>query len=320
MQQERFVQAHEAEWRSIEHVLGALERGGTVLPTDLPEACRRTSEHLSLARHRGYSADLVARLHDLAMRSHQQLYRRRLDLAGRLLELVRADIPRACRREAGLLALSHLLFYGPLLVATLAILQEPGRVHAVLDPATLGALEEMYDPEGAHFLREREADSDLLMFGFYVWNNVGIGFRTFAAGALVGLGPILILGYNGVVIGAVFAHLHNVGFGGTLSSFVVGHGSFELTAIVLAGAAGARLGLAWLVPGAWSRPEALRRAATRALPLVQGAGLMLVAAAVIEAFWSSSTLLPAGLKYTVGAALWLLVYAWLLLGGRRADR
>lgn len=320
MQQERFVEAHQAEWQSLGRTLDALEARGQVAAEGLPESCRRVSQHLALARYRGYSADLVTRLHDLAMRSHQQLYRRRLDVLGRLLVLIRQDIPRAVRAEWLLVLLGHLLFYGPMVVTILAITAEPTRVYAVLDPFTLASMEESYDPAGHHFLRERAVDSDLLMFGYYVWNNVGIGFRTFASGALLGLGPVYFLAYNGVVIGAVFAHLLNIGFGGTLSAFVVGHGSFELTAIVLSGAAGARLGLAWLMPGRSTRTEALRRAADKALPIVQGAGLMLLLAAVIEAFWSSSAVIPAQLKYTVGAGLWLTVYGWLLLGGRHARR
>lgn len=320
MRQEHFVRAHQDEWAALSRVLDALEKRQPCVPDSLPEACRRVSQHLALARHRGYSADLVTRLHELAMRSHQQLYRRQLDVPTRLRALLQAEVPQAIRREWRLVLLGHLLFYGPLLAALLSILAEPGRVHAVLDPLSLAAIEEMYDPAGDHFLRERAADSDLLMFGYYVWNNIGIGFRTFASGALLGLGPAFFLGFNGVQIGAVMAHLYNVGSGGTLSAFVIGHGSFELTAIVLSGAAGARLGLALLAPGRHTRAEALRRAALRALPVVQGAGLMLLLAAVIEAFWSSSTLVPATVKYAVGGVLWVVVYTWLLLGGRRADR
>ena len=64
----------------------------------------------------------------------------------------------------------------------------------------------MYDPANKR-LGMREADTSLLMFGFYIWNNVRIGFQTFAGGLLVGVGSIWFLGANGVIIGAVAGYL-----------------------------------------------------------------------------------------------------------------
>ena len=105
----------------------------------------------------------------------------------------------------------------------------------------------------------------------------------------------------------------------TFFSFVIGHGAFELTAVLLSGVAGMRLGLAVLAPGPRSRVSALRAAALSSLPIVAGAALMLVIAAGIEAFWSPRQL-PVAVKFAVGAGLWLLVALWLGTAGRsRAD-
>lgn len=320
MQQERFVQAHRPEWAQLRELLGRLEGRGAGPVQQLPAACRRVSQHLSLARTRGYSADLVEELHELAMRSHQQLYRPRLDPLGGLVALLRTGLPQAVRREWRLVLLAHLGFYGAFALTWGIVHTWPHQVFSVLDPTVVSGIEEMYDPHSEHFLRERSSDSDLLMFGFYIWNNIGIGFRTFASGALLGLGPLVFLSFNGVMLGATFAHLANVGMGSTLYPFAISHGAFELTALVLTGAAGSRLGLALVMPGRYPRSEALRRAALRALPILQGAGAMLVVAAALEAFWDPSTWVPVSVKVGGGALLWGLVYAWLLLGGRRAPR
>ena len=88
---------------------------------------------------------------------------------------------------------------------------------------------------------------------------------------------------------------------------------------MLSGVAGMRLGLALVAPGQRSRLQALRDASRLALPLVYGAGGMLVVAALIEAFWSPRPL-PSELKYGVGGAMWALVALYLLFAGRsRAD-
>ena len=101
----------------------------------------------------------------------------------------------------------------------------------------------MYDPANKR-LGMRESDTDVLMFGFYIWNNVRIGFQTFAGGMLAGVGSAWFLGANGVIIGAVAGYLTQAGFGETFWSFVSGHSALELSAIVLSGAAGFKLGLA----------------------------------------------------------------------------
>jgi uncharacterized membrane protein SpoIIM required for sporulation len=155
------------------------------------------------------------------------------------------------------------------------------------------------------------------MFFYYVGNNLGVDIRTFAGGILFGIGSLFIVIYNGLAIGAVAAHITNAGFGETFWPFVIGHGSFELTAAVLSGVAGMRMGLALIVTGQRTRADALRDAARGMVPLLYGIGVMTVLAAVIEALWSGQPAIPANVRYAVGAGLWAVVIAWLALGGRR---
>jgi uncharacterized membrane protein SpoIIM required for sporulation len=118
-------------------------------------------------------------------------------------------------------------------------------------------------------------------------------------------------------MGAVAGHLTNAQFTEIFFTFVVGHGSFELTAICISGAAGLQLGYALLAPGNYSRIEALKRASKVAIQLVYGVIIMLVIAAFIEAFWSSNNILMPWQKYWVGGFLWTLVIAYLVFSGRR---
>jgi uncharacterized membrane protein SpoIIM required for sporulation len=101
---------------------------------------------------------------------------------------------------------------------------------------------------------------------------------------------------------------------------VVGHGAFELTAIVFSGAAGLKLGYSLLNPGPFSRRDALRLAGQEAIPMLYGIILMLVIAAFMEAFWSSNASLAISVKYTVGAACWILVLLYSLSGKRFESR
>jgi uncharacterized membrane protein SpoIIM required for sporulation len=155
------------------------------------------------------------------------------------------------------------------------------------------------------------------MFGFYIFNNVRIGFQTFAGGLVFGLGAIFYLLYNGVFIGAITGHIIHSGLATQFFSFTSGHSAFELGAICLSGAAGLKLGYALLAPGLRRPTVALRAAAAEAIPLVVGLAGMLLLAAAIEAFWSPRTFLPPVAKYAVGVVLWLLLLLYFGFAGRQ---
>jgi uncharacterized membrane protein SpoIIM required for sporulation len=78
------------------------------------------------------------------------------------------------------------------------------------------------------------------------------------------------------------------------------------------------LGQALLAPGQRTRLAALRANARDAVILVGGAAVMLVFAAVIEAFWSAGPA-PSWLKYGVGVLGWGLVAVYLALAGGAGD-
>ena len=156
------------------------------------------------------------------------------------------------------------------------------------------------------------------MFGFYVYNNTGIGFRTFAGGILAGLGTLFFLVFNGLVIGSIAGYLTELGYGETFWGFVIGHGAFELLAIVISGMAGLLLGKAIIAPGNRRRIEALRQNAGEAVILISGAAGMFFIAALLEAFWSPLAI-PAAIKFAVGALLWLLASLYLFYTGRNRD-
>ena len=318
MSQEAFERRHGPEWAGLERTLSGLEgTEGAVDQADaFPEAYRAVCAELALARHRGYTASLVDRLNALALRGYRQLYPGARQTGLSFAEFVTTGFPRAVRAEARLLGVSAALSMGVGALAGWMVTRWPDLVYSFLGPDQVQMMESMYDPTSDHFLHPRESDSDVLMFGFYIRNNIGISFRVFSGGILCGLGSIFFLLYNGLSIGAVAGHLTRIGFGGTFWPFVIGHSAFELTAIVLSGQAGLMMGRAMLWPNRRTRSRALAEAAMAALPIVYGFAGMLFIAACLEAFWSSSAIVPSDVKILVGSALWVGVIAYFTLAGR----
>ncbi len=314
-----FERAYEARWDELEAQLGDLEGRRRELSLGaFPGLYRQVCQHLSLVRARGYGTDLEQRLNDLVLRGQQHLYRGRSSGWSGVLRMVTTTFPRRVRAEARLFWLSALLLVLPALAMNFAVTWQPDLIYSVMSREQVVNFETMYG-DSASALEERPSESNFLMFGYYISHNIGIAFRVFAGGVVAGVGTVFFLLFNGVFLGSAAGYLQTLGLQHTFYPFVIGHGSFELTAIVLAGVAGLRLGLAILVPGGKSRGAALRDAAHAMLPVIYGATFFLVLAAFLEAYWSPRPTAPA-LRYGVGVALWGLVAAYLLFAGRQGSR
>jgi uncharacterized membrane protein SpoIIM required for sporulation len=315
LRQTGFEASHAEEWAAFERFLDGA-KPAAFEPAEMPARYRRLCQALALAADRQYSPELVDRLNRLALRGHGVLYRNRRRESQRVLEFALGGFAALVRREWRLVAAAAIVFFGPL-VGLIALLQAfPELVHYLLEPEQIASFHRMYDPSNPR-LGMRGADTSLMMFGFYIWNNVRIGFQTFAGGLAAGIGSIWFLASNGVIIGAVAGYLTQVGYARTFWSFVAGHSAPELLAIVLAGAAGLRLGLAIIAPGNLSRRAALVAAAKPAVRLMYGSALMFFVAAFVEAFWSPYTLVPFAAKIGVGIAGWAAFLAYFLFAGRR---
>ncbi len=325
MKQQQFVDQQRPSWDEFRHLVTQMEkppRRREAAPVErLPELYRRICADYALALHRRYSSGLVEELHELVLRGHGLLYRRKSIWLWRAVTFLWAGFPGAVRRHARAFWLATALFYLPALTLGALCYNDADFIYSVMSPAEVAQMEYMYDPGNSKIGRseDRASATDFAMFGYYIWNNIGIGFRTFASGVLAGIGTVLALLFNGVVIGAVAGHLTQLGFTGTFWPFVAGHSAFELTAICISGAAGLLLARAVVAPGRRRRGEALQAAALEAVQLVIGAALMLLCAAFVEAFWSSNGAMPHAVKYSVAAVLWLLVVVYLGFAGRQHD-
>ncbi len=318
----QFEAQYQSEWDELQSLLTNLSfrtRKTPVSGERLASLYRRACEQLALARARSYPAHIVERLNQLTSDAHQVIYQRQEFGLDRLRRMIAVDFPRAVRAHAAYVWLATAMFLIPMLLLGVLVYFNPELILSMVEPTTAAEYERMYADDAESIGRRRDAESDWIMFGFYIRNNISIGFQCFASGLFAGVGSLFFLAFNGAFIGGVAGYLTERGLSSTFYSFVVTHGAFELTAIVLSGAAGLRIGHALISPGRRSRREALVVAARESIVIVYGvAGLLLIAAA-IEAFWSSARWIPLPLKYSVAAACWIMVLGYLWRQGRHAS-
>jgi uncharacterized membrane protein SpoIIM required for sporulation len=322
----RFEQTYQADWTELEALLDRLlgRKAAKSVPRSsvsgvrVAALYRRGCENLALAQARCYPAFMIDRLERLTADAHQVIYQRRIFGLARVREMVAVDFPSAVRKEASYVAAATVTFLLPAVLIAFLVYSHPELILSVVNSETAASFEEMYSPSAASIGRTRTATTDWMMFGYYIRNNVSVAFQCFAGGLFAGVGTLFFLAFNGAFSGALAGFLTERGLSSTFYSFIATHSAFELTAVVLSGAAGLRIGHALLSPGRLTRLQSLVVAAEGSAILLYGVTLMLLVAAAIEAFWSSSTWLPASAKYGSAVVCWTAVLGYFAFQGRRA--
>ena len=226
------------------------------------------------------------------------------------------EFPQRVREEWRLLLLMNIAFWGVALVAGLIVWHQPDMAYHFMGAKEIEKIQEMY--QSKIFKTGRGAESDFTMFGFYIWNNVSIDFRTFAGGIFAGIPALLAMGYNGLHMGVIAAVL--IADSVTRNNFwpfVITHSSFEIIGMLLAGVAGMRLGLTLLHPHRLSRRHALYQASIRVFPILIGAAILTFIAAFFEAFFCANASIPANIKYIAGAICWTSLILFFAFAGRQ---
>ena len=317
MNREKFMSQRQQDWQRFEELLRKAEKSRTPKfdgdeVSEFSKLFRSLSYDLSLVRSRDWGLGISRYLNDLLARGHNGFYRSPPGTLRAVIEFFVSGFPRLFRENLSYFWVALALFVVPGIISGLVVYNDPSLAGRIMTGGQLTMFEEMYSGD-----RERESGTGMEsgMAGFYVYNNVGIAFRCFATGIFFGVGTVIFLVFNSIFLGTVTGFLVATGHSEQFFSFVISHGSFELTAIVISGAAGLVIGHSIVHPGRYTRWDALRIRGLVGVKLALGAGGMLLVAALIEGFWSPSGI-PNEVKYAVGALLWVLVIIYLSFAGR----
>lgn len=322
MNRERFIRQRRSDWQQFEALMSRLRGRGQRKwasrdVADLSRLYRSICYDLSLVQSREWGARLELYLNDLVAQGHNALYRSAPKSLSVVWDFFAYEFPRTFRRRIGAFSLALALFLIPFLVSAIVGWQRPDIAEMIAGKESLEAASQNFGQELYTDMDSKYAGQRSAMAGFYVKNNTGIAFQAYALGTFIGLGTCFVLLSNGISIGMVTGYILSAGHPTTENffSFVISHGSFELTAIVIAGGGGFVLAHGILFPCQRTRMDSLRHNGLESLKLALGAGAMLAIAALLEGYFSPLPI-PAVIKYIVGSCLWLLVISYLSFAGR----
>jgi len=319
----RFLETRGAAWDRLEALVRKARRGVSALTEhELHELTRlypAVAVDVARARMTRIDPQTQHRINRLAIAAHGLLYRRqRRRVWPAVIRFFGRDYPRLFRRLWAYMALATAVFLvgglGAYATARLrpstAYLFIPGEVDLVDEEPGLS-------PEDASERFRRIPKPP--MASHIITNNIKVAFLVFASGITAGIGTCYVLFINAMMLGGFAAHFDNSRLGYELWSFLTPHGALEIFAILVAAAAGLRLGLSLAIPGRVTRRTSLKIGAREAVQLVLGTIPMFVVAGTIEGFITPSYL-PGSAKIALGLAVLGVTLAYLLLVGHGREK
>jgi len=278
-----------------------------------------------LAKVSGLSAETDIRryLENLVARSYAEVHEvRQKSRRFSLIDWALTTFPQTFRRHVRAFALS---------VAVTIIGAIFGAVAIAIDPdakAILMPFSHLQGDPSERVAKEEQAETDDMagqksrFAGYLMTHNTRVSIFTFALGATYGVGTMIMLFYNGVILGGVASDYVLAGETPFLVGWLLPHGSIEIPAILLAGQAGFVLASAVIGWGKRVSLKArLRQVSGDMVTLLFGIALMLVWAGVIESFFSQyhEPVLPYAVKIGFGAVELIALALFLGMSGRKAE-
>jgi uncharacterized membrane protein SpoIIM required for sporulation len=266
---------------------------------------------------KGQPSEELFYLGRLVAGAHNVLYRDPRSDARDVLRFLAVDVPAEIRRSYAPICLAAALLFVPATIAFTAVVRDPA-VARVFIPTSMHDRAE----EGVRRARAGTGyipDPQVLrpvMASVIIANNVQVTFAAFGLGITAGLGTALILLLNGVSLGGVVGLYASKGIAALLLAFVAPHGVLELAAICIAGGGGFLLAAALLVPGPRTRRRALAENGRRAIRLIAGSTLLLIAAGSLEGLVSPIPNWALSSKLAVSAVTLVLLALYISAGAR----
>jgi uncharacterized membrane protein SpoIIM required for sporulation len=315
MKEVSFIRQNIEKWKSLEQVVDTFADRS---PGEIADAYTVLSTDLSFSRSHYPKSRITIYLNNLASALHNSLHKTKKERLSRIRTFWMREIPDVIYQSRKELLASFAVFVISVLIGVVSALNDDSFVRLILGNGYVDmTLENIAngDPLGVY-----KTSSEIQMFLSITFNNIRVSFLIFAWGLLTGFGTGYGLFVNGVMVGAFqtffFRQGADLGFESMLGVWC--HGTFEISAIIIAGAAGFALGNGWFFPGTYPRLYSFKKGAKRGLKIVTGLVPVFIIAGFLESFVTRHTEYPTFIRLLIIIVSFAcVVYYYLILPYKR---
>ncbi len=294
MKEALFIRQNHKKWKLCED---KLKKVSHCTPDELADIYIDITNDLSFARTHYPHSKVALYLNDLSTKLHQYLHGKKQETFSSFISFWTTKVPLVMYEARKELLYSFLIFIICALIGAFSTANDEEFSRIILGnhyvDMTLDNIKNG-DPMAVY-----KDENDYGMFLGITINNIRVSFYTFIAGIFSSIGTAYLLLQNGVMLGTFqyFFYEHGLLKESFLTIWI--HGTLEISAIIIAGAAGISMGNGWLFPGTYSRLESFRRSTLRGLKIIVGIIPIFIVAGFLESYLTRYTDLPDIIRLTV---------------------
>lgn len=272
-----FVKIHYPIWKDFDSIMSSQAK---IDPDRLAQYYTKVTEDLSYLNTFYPDSRYLSYLNNLSNRAHHAIYKNKKENKNRFILFWKDELPIVVQECKGEIYLSTIIFLVAIAIGFFSTLHNDEYVRLIMGDQyvnmTLNNIEKG-DPMAVY-----KGHAEGSMFFMLSVNNIRVSFLAFVFGIFGPFMTGMLLFFNGIMVGAFICFFKVKGMFNLAFSTIMIHGTLELSAIVMAGAAGMVIGNGWLFPGTYKRKDALRLSGNRALKLVMGIVPVFIIAAILE--------------------------------------
>ena len=287
MKEAIFFRQNRGKWKRYEERLKNIEQQS---PDALADIYIDITNDLSFAQSHYPNSRIYLYLNSLSIRLHQFINRKKKEKFSRIITYWKQEVPLVMYQARKELLYSFLIFAASVLIGVFSTAHDEDFPRLVLGDEYVNMTKrniESGDPMAVY-----KSDKSETMFLGITLNNIWVSFNVFILGMFTSIASAYMLMKNGIMLGCFQYFFYDYGLLKESLLAVWLHGTLEISAIIVAGAAGITMGNGWLFPGTYSRIVSFRNSARRGMKIVVGTIPIFVIAGFLESFVTRHTGFP----------------------------
>lgn len=300
MREALFVKQNSGKWKSYEQLQ-------TTSPDELADRFIDITNDLAYAKTFYPKSRTTAYLNGLAAGLHQSIYKNKKEDTSRFISFWKFELPELFYTYRRQLLYAFLFFLISGAMGVLSAKYDDTFVRLILGDGYVNMTNENIakgDPFGVY-----KQQGPVAMFFMIAINNIYVSLLTFLSGIFLSVGPVFMLLRNGIMLGSFEYYFFSRGLGAESILVIWIHGTLEISAIIIAGAAGLVLGHGLLFPKTYTRFQAFKNSAKDGTKIALGLVPIFIVAAFFEGFITRYTHMPLWLSISVlGGSLAFIIW------------
>lgn len=308
MREAAFVKQNKDKWAAFENVLN---NKGRLHPDKLSDLYIEITDHLSYAKTFYPNSNTQYYLNSLASQAHQKIYKTKRESKNRIVGFWKTEFPSMFHKHHRELLISFLVFTFFAVVGAFSAANEGDFVRSILGNGYVNMTLENIEKGDPMAVYKQQGEFNMFL-GITI-NNIKVAIYAFAYGIFLGIGTLMVLLQNGIMLGSFQYFFYEKGLLWESARTIWIHGTIEISVIIIAGCAGLVLANGMLFPGTFTRLESFKRGVKNGLKIMISTVPFFIVAGFLEGFVTRHTEMPDWLAIIIIlASLNLIIFYYII--------